>query len=142
MNIFITGATGFVGGELLVNLSKREGIDKIYCFIRASSEEEALSKVEIIFSIHDDFFDRKKIIPVLGNLFDDNLTDALIANKQIADTNVIIHSAANTSFSKIYDDMVEKANIGGLEKILLWAKQLSDLQTFLYIGTATICGKD
>ena len=72
MNIFITGATGFVGGELLVNLSKRDGIDKIYCFIRANSEEEALSKVEVIFSIHDDFFDRKKIIPVLGNLFDNN----------------------------------------------------------------------
>lgn len=142
MNILITGATGFVGGELLVNLSKRVEIWKIYCFIRAKSEEEALSKLEFIFSIHGDFFDRKKIIPILGDLFDDDLTEKLIENKQISNTNVIIHSAANTSFSRIYDDMVEKANVGGFEKILLWAKQLTGLNTFLYIGTATICGKD
>ena len=32
--------------------------------------------------------------------------------------------------------------MGGLEKILLWAKKLPSLETFEYIGTATICGKD
>jgi thioester reductase-like protein len=142
MNIFLTGSTGFVGGELLVNLSKRSEVDKIYCFLRAFSEDEAMIKLENIFRIHHDYFDEKKIIPIIGNLFDEHLTDFLINNKTIADTDVIIHSAANTSFSKIYDDMVERANMGGLEKILLWAKQLPHLQTFLYIGTATICGKD
>jgi thioester reductase-like protein len=142
MNIFITGATGFVGGELLVNLSKRNDINKIYCFVRANSQEEGYSRLETIFNVHGDFFDRKKILPVLGDLFDPQLTDTLKANKLIADTTVIIHSAANTSFSKIYDDIIEKSNVTGLEKILLWAKQLSELNTFLYIGTATICGKD
>ncbi len=142
MNIFLTGATGFVGGELLVNLSKRKEVDKIYCFLRAFSEDEANIKLENIFRIHHDYYDEKKIIPVLGNLFDEHLTEYLIKNNTITDTDVIIHSAANTSFSKIYDDMVERANMGGLEKILLWAKQLPQLQTFLYIGTATICGKD
>jgi thioester reductase-like protein len=142
MNIFITGATGFVGGELLVNLSKRSEVDKIYCFVRAFSEDEAVIKLENIFRIHHDHFDERKIIPVMGNLFDEHLTDSLIANKILNDTDVIIHSAANTSFSKIYDDMVERANLGGLEKILLWAKKLPHLKTFVYIGTATICGRD
>ena len=142
MNVFLTGSTGFLGGELLVELSKRKEIDKIYCFLRAFSEDEANIKLENIFRIHHDYYDEKKIIPILGNLFDEHLTDLLIKNKTITDTDVIIHSAANTSFSKIYDDMVERANMGGLEKILLWAKQLPHLQTFLYIGTATICGKD
>ncbi len=142
MNIFLTGSTGFLGGELLVNLSKRSEVDKIYCFLRAFSEDEAMIKLENIFRIHHDYFDEKKIIPIIGNLFDEHLTDFLLNNKTITDTDVIIHSAANTSFSKIYDDMVERANMGGLEKILLWAKKLPHLQTFLYIGTATICGKD
>ncbi len=142
MNVFLTGSTGFLGGELLVELSKRKEIDKIYCFLRAFSEDEANIKLENIFRIHHDYYDEKKIIPILGNLFDEHLTDLLIKNNTITDTDVIIHSAANTSFSKIYDDMVERANMGGLEKILLWAKQLPHLQTFLYIGTATICGKD
>ena|SRR5579871_1220450 len=142
MNIFLTGATGFVGGELLVNLSQKSGVEKIYCFVRATSQQEALLKLENIFRLHDDFFDADKIIPVIGDLFDEQLTETLLANKIIADTNVIIHSAANTSFSRIYNDVVEKVNIGGLEKIVLWAKQLPDFETFLYIGTATICGND
>lgn len=142
MNIFLTGATGLVGGELLVTLSKRSEVNKIYCLVRSQSTEDASKRLQKVFALHDDAYDNNKIIPVLGNLFDDNLTDSLIQNTTISDVDVIIHSAANTSFSRVNDDLVEKANIGGLTKILLWAKQLPHLQTFVYIGTATICGKD
>lgn len=142
MNIFLTGATGLVGGELLVSLSKRTEVDKIYCLMRSQSIEDANGRLEQVFNLHDDHFDKKKIIPVLGNLFDDILTESLISNDKLKDIHVVIHSAANTSFSRFNDDAVERANIGGLTKILLWAKQLKQLKTFLYIGTATICGKD
>jgi len=142
MNIFLTGATGLVGGELLVTLSKREEVDKIYCLLRSQTHAEALTRLEQVFDLHDDQFDKSRIIPVLGNLFDDELTNSLKNNTDLNDVDVIVHSAANTSFSRVNDDLVEKANIGGLTKILLWAKELPHLQTFLYIGTATICGKD
>ena len=142
MNIFITGATGFVGGELLVKLSKHPDIKKIFCLVRAKNEADAYHRLEHVFNFHQDYFDRNKVFPVIGNLFDNNLSSSLIDNPALKDISIIIHSAANTSFSKIYDDMVEKTNIGGLIKILTWAKQLQSLQTFLYIGTATICGKD
>ena len=142
MNVFLTGATGFLGGELLVSLSKRKEIDKIYCFIRASSNGEAAAKIEKIFALHNDAYDAGKVIPITGNLQDEGLTQALQENSRLTDVDVIIHSAANTSFSRIYDKLVEEVNIKGLEKILLWAKGLVRLQTFLYIGTATICGKN
>ncbi|HRO43614.1 MAG TPA: SDR family oxidoreductase [Flavipsychrobacter sp.] len=142
MNILLTGATGLVGGELLVTLSKQTEIDRIYCLLRAKTMDEATTRLENVFDLHDDDFDPSRIVPVLGNLFDDDLTNALQQNENLSDIDVIIHSAANTSFSRVNDDLVEKANIGGLTKILLWAKTLPHLQTFLYIGTATICGKD
>ncbi|MDD5571506.1 MAG: SDR family oxidoreductase [Bacteroidales bacterium] len=142
MNIFITGATGFLGGELLVALSKRKEIDKIYCLVRSISEAEANARIEHIFELHEDYLDKNKIIPVIGNLSDEQLTDSLMKNTVLNDVNIIIHSAANTSFSKIYDDLVERVNIDGLNQVLSWAKQLKNLETFLYIGTATICGKD
>jgi len=142
MNIFLTGATGLVGGELLVNLSKRNDVKKIYCLTRAGSKEDAITRLAKVFALRADEFDESKIIPVIGNLFDESLTDSLINNSLLKEVNVVIHSAANTSFSKINDALVEKANIGGLTKILLWAKQLPDLETFLYVGTATICGRD
>ncbi|MBS1774035.1 MAG: SDR family oxidoreductase [Bacteroidetes bacterium] len=142
MNIFLTGATGLVGGELLVTLSKRSEISKIYCLVRSQSTEEANKRLEKVFALHNDEYDVNRIIPVLGNLFDDELTNSLKNNQHLNEVDVIIHSAANTSFSRVNDDLVEKANIGGLTKILLWAKELPQLKTFVYIGTATICGKD
>ena len=142
MNILLTGATGLVGGELLVTLSQRTEVNKIYCLLRSASEEAAMERLKKVFDLHDDEFDETKVIPVLGNLFDDNLTESLKSKADLNDIDVVIHSAANTSFSRFNDDLVEKANIGGLTKILLWAKSLPHLKTFLYIGTATICGKD
>lgn len=142
MNILLTGATGLVGGELLVTLAKRTEVNKIYCLLRSANEEAAMERLEKVFDLHDDAFDESRIIPVLGNLFDDNLAESLQANTELNDIDVVIHSAANTSFSRFNDDAVEKANIGGLTKMLLWAKELPHLKTFLYIGTATICGKD
>ena len=127
---------------MLVSLSKKAEVDKIYCLLRAKSEEDAYTRLEQVFSLHNDPFDRTRIIPVTGNLFDDSLTQNLKANEALNSVDVIIHSAANTSFSRVNDELVEKANIGGLTKILLWAKALPQLKTFLYIGTATICGKD
>lgn len=142
MNVFITGCTGFLGGELLVALSKQEKVGKIYCLIRALSDEHALLRIKHVFELHGDYFDEKKVIPVMGNLGEQGLSHALGANAMLNDTNVIIHSGANTSFSKIYDNLVEQVNIGGTEEILKWASTLPNLNTFLYVGTASICGKE
>jgi thioester reductase-like protein len=142
MNVFITGSTGFLGGEILVRLSKRKEINKIFCLVRAKDEVDAILRLDKVFSFHGDDFDREKVIPVIGNLVDEDLTAQLLNNAALREVNVIVHSAANTSFSGIYDKMVEQTNIEGLRKIVLFAKQLKNFETFLHIGTATICGKE
>ena len=140
-NVFITGATGFLGGELLVDLSKRPEVGKIYCLVRAASAEKATQRLKKVFDFHNDHFDPSRIIPVQGDLAQDNLTASLTENKLLEDVHYIVHSAANTSFSPIYDKMVEDINIHGLDKILKWSQGLKSLETFVYVGTATICGK-
>src|ERR1035437_1607897 len=142
MNVFITGATGFLGGELLVDLSKRKEVDKIFCLVRPKSEEKAIDRLKKVFDLHEDFLDPNKIIPIEGDLTQSDLTEYLSNHKLLGDVNVIVHSAADTNFSSIYDDIVEQINIHGLEKILKWSKQLKKLETFTYVGTATICGMD
>jgi len=142
MNIFLTGSTGFLGGELLVDLARQQSVNKIYCLVRALSEEHAVLRLKHVFELHGDQFDPERIIPVLGNLGEHDLGNALIANKIISDTDVILHSAANTSFSKIYDKIVEQVNITGINELIKWSLTLKNLQTFVYIGTATICGKE
>jgi thioester reductase-like protein len=140
MQLFLTGVTGFLGGELLVELSKRNDVDKIYCLVRAQNEAKAHARVKKVFDLHNDHFDTKKVIPVIGELSDDNLSETLINNPHLKNIDTVIHSAANTSFTKIYDDIVEKVNIGGTHQLLRWAKTLPHLNLFTYVGTATICG--
>src|ERR1035437_2934269 len=142
MNVFITGATGFLGGELLVDLSKRKEVDKIFCLVRAESNEKAMVRLKKVFDFHGDFLDAQKIIPIAGDLLKSDFAESLIKDKSLDDTNLIVHAAADTSFSPIYDDIVEQINIQGLEKLLTWSKQLKNLKTFSYVGTATICGMD
>ena len=140
MKLFLTGVTGFLGGELLVELSKKPEIEKIFCLVRAQNEEEAFARLRKVFDLHGDYFDSKKIIPVTGELSDSQLSLKLINDIQLSEVDTIIHSAANTSFSKIYDKIVQKVNIGGTLQILRWAKSLKKLNLFTYVGTATICG--
>jgi thioester reductase-like protein len=140
MQIFLTGTTGFLGGELLVELSKIAEVEKIFCLVRAINDDAAFHRIKKVFDFHGDYLDSQKIIPVVGDLTDNQLAEKLIANTQLSAVDTILHSAANTSFSKIYDDIVERVNIGGAQQMLEWAKTLKDLNVFTYVGTATICG--
>lgn len=142
MIVFLTGATGFLGGELLVTLSKRKEIRKIYCLIRSKSDDEVIRRLKHIFELHKDKFNPEKIVPVVANLTDIDLISKLDSFEDLKNVNLVVHSAANTSFSKSADDLVKLVNINGLETLLNWAKKLKRLETFLYIGTATICGKE
>jgi len=141
MNILLTGATGFLGGELLVSLSQHSNVDKIYCLVRAKNKEDGLCRLQKVFNLHNDKFDTTKVIPVIGDLLDQNLSQSLINDPELKDIDTVIHSAANTSFSRIYDDLIERININGLKEILIFSQQLKKLKTFVYVGTATICGK-
>lgn len=142
MNLFITGTTGFVGGELLVKIAKRDDLKKIYCLVRAKSYEDGMARLRKVFALHDDHFPEGKIFPVVHDLLDENLPNSLATIKELNDIDMVIHSAANTSFSRIFDTMIEKVNLTGLRNILTWAATLKRLQLFTYVGTATICGKN
>lgn len=142
MNVFLTGATGFLGGEILMQLAMRPDVDRIFCLVRAKSQEEAGQRMRKLFEFHGDSYDEDRVIPILGNLTQTGLSDILAANEELRGVNVIVHSAANTSFARMHDEAVEKVNIQGLKEILEWAKTLPDLSCFVYVGTATIIGKD
>lgn len=139
MNIFLTGATGFLGGELLVELSKDTRVEKIYCLIRAADNEEATQRLEKVFAFHDDYFDRDKVVPVIGDLSGDCLIDQL---KEVEAVDTVIHSAADTSFAPSHKENIQRVNIVGATNVAKWAASLPYLKTFAYIGTSWICGCD
>lgn len=142
MNIFITGVTGFLGGELLVMLLARPEVKKVFCLVRAKNYKEANERIRKVLAFHGDFFDEERIVPVLGDLSGDCLAEELRANDEIRSTNVVIHAAANTSFSPVYKEDIRRVNILGAGKVFEWAATLPELETFVYIGTSWICGSE
>jgi thioester reductase-like protein len=140
VNVFLTGSTGFLAGELAVLLSKRPQIRRLYCLIRANDAQKAWSRLQQVFQFHGDAFDSARIVPVVGDLADNSLAEKLCRLKDLGEVDTVIHAAADTSFAPASTESVEKVNIGGTQQILTWVQSLPNLQTFLYVGTASICG--
>jgi thioester reductase-like protein len=139
-NVLLTGATGFLGGELLMELSKVSCIETIVCLVRAPNDGEASRRLERAFALHGDHYDRKKVLAVAADLLDSRLSYDLLRNPTLRDINVVIHAAANTSFLPQKRAAVEATNVFGTRKLLDWALNLEKLQTFAYVGTATMVG--
>jgi thioester reductase-like protein len=140
VNVFLTGSTGFLAGELAVLLSKRPQIRRLYCLIRANDAQKAWSRLQQVFHFHGDAFDCTRIVPVVGDLADDSLAERLCRLKELGEVDTVIHAAADTSFAPSSTESVERINIGGTQQVLTWAQSLPNLETFVYVGTASICG--
>jgi len=138
--VFLTGATGFLGGELAVALSKLDSVEQINCLVRANDDEEAVDRLERVFALHEDLYDPRKVVAVRGNLTDERLPVLLARHPSLRDVNLVIHSGANTSFLSQKYTAVAETNICGTQRVAQWASQLRSLKTFAYIGTATIAG--
>jgi thioester reductase-like protein len=118
MQLFLTGATGFIGGELLVALARRADVERIYCLVREESPEGARRRLDRVFDFRADDVGRTKVFPIVGGLADQDLSRRLVALAEPSAVNIVIHAAANTSFSKYSDNIVEQVNIGGTCQIV------------------------
>ncbi len=140
MKVFLTGVTGFLGGELAVLLSQKPEVERLYCLVRGTDEAHAAERLQAVFRLHNDAFDPDKVIPVWGDLTDAALPERLARRADIESCDCVLHSAADTSFNPACDEQVEKVNVGGTRHLLEWASELPELDTFVYVGTASICG--
>ncbi len=140
MKVFLTGTTGFLGGELAVLLAKRPEVEQLYCLVRPEGDLAGPARLKAVFDFHSDPFDPSRIIPVVGNLRDANLEERLAASRDLEDVDVVIHAAADTSFAPANGPNLERVNIGGTAALARWAQSLAHLETFCYVGTASICG--
>jgi thioester reductase-like protein len=138
--VLLTGATGFLGGELAVALSKTNSVEKIVCLVRAKNNEEAEERLQSVFALHQDPYDGKKLVALAGDLTDQRLPAVLSRHPLVADINLVVHAGANTSFLQQKYPVVEETNFWGSQRIAAWARSLGSLETFAYVGTATIVG--
>ncbi|KAK1385774.1 hypothetical protein POM88_023509 [Heracleum sosnowskyi] len=127
-------------------------VGKIYLLIKAKNKEAANERMknEIINTELFKCLQQKhgksyqafmlsKLVPVVGNACDSNLgLDDDIETVIMHDVNIIVNSAANTTFDERCDVSLD-INTGGPSRVTTFAKKCKKLKLFLQISTDENC---
>jgi thioester reductase-like protein len=119
-NIFLTGATGFVGAHILASILNHTDA-RVICLVLGGSIPEATQKISAKLDRHQLSVDWSRVSIVLGDLsqhlfgMSDSDYDSL---KQEID--LIIHAGADVSLIREYEQLKE-VNVGGLGRVLEFA---------------------
>jgi thioester reductase-like protein len=121
-NVFLTGATGFLGAFLLSDLLAETDAN-IYCLVRDDSTEAAYRRIEQrlkTFGLWDAAL-RGRIVPVLGDLSSPLLGLSRNNFEELAaKIDVIYHSGATVNFFYPYS-LLKVANVLSTEELLRMA---------------------
>jgi thioester reductase-like protein len=142
--VFLTGATGFVGMELLARYLER-GDRPVYALVRAADDEQAAARlrgtVADLFGDADAYRDRLTAVPgdiqAPGLGLDRRRREALA--EQVGE---IVHSAASVSFTLPLREARE-INVAGTSRMLELAelcRSRRSFRRFSHISTAYVAG--
>jgi long-chain acyl-CoA synthetase len=142
--LLLTGATGFLGMELLCRYLERSD-RHIYALVRARDEGEAAlrlgSAIERVCGDGERFGGRWTAVP--GDICEPGLgMDAETTRRLEEDVDEILHGAATVSFSLPLPES-RKVNVEGTWGLLGFAEQCQaagGLRSFSYVSTAYVAG--
>lgn len=128
--VFVTGATGLIGGYLLLELSKRE--KKIKAMKRTNSSLDSVQKLFEEFSTRQKF---KEIEWVETDLLDvPSLSDALHGIQ------TIYHTAGCVGFDDREKTLMNQTNVEGTENLINLAVA-QNIPEFIYTSTIAVLDK-
>ena len=140
-NIFLFGATGFLGihilHELLLNTNSN-----IYCLIRRKNgsipRQRLEEKLKFYFPTENLEKYKNRIIILEGNLLDEHFgLDKVVYNKLIRDIDICIHSAALVKHYGDYN-LFHQTNVVSTEKIIDFCNEGHSVLE--YISTISVSG--
>ena len=116
-NIFLTGATGFIGAHILVSILSNANA-RVICLVRGGSISEATQKITANLDRHQLTMDWSRVSIVLGDLsqplFGMNNIDYDDLKQKI---DLIIHAGADVSLFREYEQL-QAVNMDGLGRVL------------------------
>ena len=134
--ILITGATGFLGAEVIVELLAQTEAN-IHCLIRANSNEEAYTRLKDLFKCRDLIFDEGRLFTYAGDIQDTLLglgQEQYSALSSLVDT--VIHCAAQVNMLFDYSLLYEP-NVLGTKNVLNFSGNKLQ-KTFWYTSTLSV----
>ncbi|TJZ44121.1 amino acid adenylation domain-containing protein [Streptomyces piniterrae] len=137
-NVLVTGATGYLGAFLVVELMHRTDAT-VHCLIRAESTEAAQERLEQVLRTYrawDDSY-RDRLRAVVGDLGKPSLDLSRETFDELAGTiDSIYHSAAIVNFTFPYEAM-KPANVHGTEELLRLATR-TRVKAFHFVSSVDV----
>jgi long-chain acyl-CoA synthetase len=144
--ILLTGATGFVGMELLVRILEHTDRDVI-ALVRASDNEAAQGRIDEVLTTllpPGERPRRGRVRAQAADLTSPGLGLSTMARDRLAASiGAVVHCAASISFSLELEE-ARRINVDGTREILALAKDAFDggsLDRFVHVSTAYIAGE-
>jgi len=141
MSILLTGATGFLGGELLVRLIEQTDRE-IITLVRAEDDAAAAARLDATLGVllPPDRLAPGRVRAVAAHLDQPGLgrpdrdLDALVA-----DVDAVVHCAASVQFTLPLDE-ARSINVDGTRAVLDLAARAPALERFVHVSTAYVAG--
>jgi nucleoside-diphosphate-sugar epimerase len=135
--VFLTGATGFVGTQLVRHLLRNLPGVRLALLIRPGKGKSADERAaEIVPS-----GDRSRVEVFSGDVTQTNLGLERAAQQRLAaETTRVIHSAATVRFDHSLNE-ARCMNVEGTRRVLDFAAAARGLRSFAYVGTAYVAGQ-
>jgi len=135
--IFLTGATGFLGTQLVKELRRSRPDARLALLIRPGRGKSAAERADAIAPQSD----RSRVQVIEGDVSLPNCgIDSATYEQLSAETTRIIHSAATVRFDHSLDE-ARRMNVEGTRKVLDFAAAAPGLRSFAYVGTAYVAGQ-
>jgi nucleoside-diphosphate-sugar epimerase len=131
--VFVTGARGFLGRNLLEAAAKRF---PQAAFVLLARSEKAAEDLRDKFR----WLGRDRLRIVQGDIVQVGLGLAPGESAALASVNEVWHLAASTSFDEREIAAIYQGNVVGTQNVLAVARALPKLDRFVYVSTAYVAG--
>jgi thioester reductase-like protein len=128
--VLLTGATGFVGREILSRFLAR-GDRHVYALVRADNDNEAGGRLPA----------HERLTAVAGDIEETGLGLGEDASERLRrEVGTVLHCAASVSFDLPLDEQ-RSVNVEGTRRVLSFARSCLHLERLSYVSTAYVAGE-
>jgi len=135
--VFVTGATGFLGSQVVRELLLRSPRARLALLIRPRHNQTAEQRAASIVPPAE----QARVQVYSGDVTEPNCgLDDATRQRLTAETTRVIHGAATVRFDHSLDE-ARRMNVDGTRRVLDFAAAMPRLRCFVYVGTAYVAGQ-